>query len=97
LSKGTASLIIANNNLGHHVRFIVALEADIKAHVKNAYVKEKGQKNTKQNYKKGAYVYFYSLSPTLECVLILQYLFNSNELKKANRNIRLFLAIRQRI
>jgi hypothetical protein len=77
LSKGTASLIIANNNLGHHVRFIVALEASTKAHVKNAFVKEKGQKNTKQNhkkgiFKKGAYVYFYSLSPTLECVLILQ-------------------------
>ena len=52
LSTGTFSLIIANNNLGYNVRFIAALEADIKAHVKNAYVKVKGQKNTKQNHKK---------------------------------------------
>ena len=40
LSEGTYIFEIANNNVGHNVGFVLAPKADVKAHIKNAYVTE---------------------------------------------------------
>ena len=77
VSEGTYVFEIANNNVGHNVGFVLAPKSNTEAHIKNAYVKEKVQNNTKQTskkvtLKKGEYVYFCPLNPTPEYTLIVQ-------------------------
>lgn len=77
VSEGTYVFEIANNNVGHNVGFVLAPKSDTKAHIKNAYVQEKVQNNTKQiskkvTLKKGEYVYFCPLNPTPEYTLIVK-------------------------
>jgi plastocyanin len=77
LSAGTYIFEISNNNVGHNVGFVLAPKTDVKAHIKNAYVKEQVQNNTKQTSKqvtlaKGEYVYFCPLNPTPQYTLIVE-------------------------
>ena len=77
LSEGTYIFEIANNNVGHNVGFVLAPKADVKSHIKNAYVKEQVKNNTKQTSKKvtlakGEYVYFCPLNPTPQYTLIVE-------------------------
>ncbi|ARV15939.1 plastocyanin/azurin family copper-binding protein [Polaribacter sp. SA4-12] len=77
LSEGTYIFEIANNNVGHNVGFVLAPKSGVKAHIKNAYVKEQVKNNTKQTSKtvtltKGEYVYFCPLNPTPQYTLIVE-------------------------
>ena len=77
LSEGTYIFEIANNNVGHNVGFVLAPKADVKAHIKNAYVTAQVENNTKGNskevvLKKGEYVYFCPLNPTPQYTLIVE-------------------------
>ena len=77
LSEGTYIFEIANTNVGHNVGFVLAPKANVKAHIKNAYVKEQVKNNTKQKsnkvvLKKGEYVYFCPLNPTPQYTLIVE-------------------------
>ncbi|MFY0628937.1 MAG: cupredoxin domain-containing protein [Flavobacteriaceae bacterium] len=77
LSEGTYVFEIANNNVGHNVGFVLAPKADVKKHIKSAYVKKQVANNTKGTsnkvtLKKGAYVYFCPLNPTPQYTLIVK-------------------------
>lgn len=77
LSEGTYIFEIANNNVGHDVGFVLAPKADVKKHIKNAYVKKVVKNNTKGTsnkvtLKKGEYVYFCPLNPTPQYTLVVE-------------------------
>ena len=77
LSEGTYIFEISNTNVGHNVGFVLAPKTNVKAHIKNAYVKEQVKNNTKQKsnkvvLKKGEYVYFCPLNPTPQYTLIVE-------------------------
>ena len=77
LSEGAYIFEISNNNVGHNIGFVLAPKEDVKAHLKNAYVKEQVKNNTKQTSKtvtlaKGEYVYFCPLNPTPQYTLIVE-------------------------
>ncbi len=77
LSEGTYIFEIANNDVGHNVGFVLAPKADVKKHIKNAYVTKAVANNTKGTsnkvtLEKGEYVYFCPLNPTPQYTLIVK-------------------------
>ena len=77
LSEGTYIFEISNNAVGHNVGFVLAPKANVKAHIKNAYVTAQVKNNEKQTsnkvvLKKGKYVYFCPLNPTPQYTLIVE-------------------------
>lgn len=77
LSEGTYIFEIANNNVGHDVGFVLAPKANVKKHIKNAYVTKPVANNSKSTskkvtLKKGTYVYFCPLNPTPQYTLVVK-------------------------